>query len=126
MRSPPERSQRQLKTVKANAKMDISSKFYRLVRRSRRKAHDSSSQALTLEIAAHCQRDISKSIEFYTDIVPDLWTVSVMPLITAPGSHELCVNDAMPNGENFCRRKSFIDETCSDGRLQVHTLLFRY
>jgi len=57
----PERSQRLLKTVESSQTWSSISQASSIVcARSRRKAHDSSSQALNFGNSAHCQRDISQ------------------------------------------------------------------
>jgi len=73
---------------------------------------------LILEIKV--KQTFPKSIEFYTDIASDLWSVSGDT--TAPVLINLCVNasDAMPDGGiSICAENLFIDENYARMNLEA-------
>jgi len=70
---------------------------------------------LILEIKHIAQETFPKSLEFHTDISPELWTISEMHT-TTPGVDEPCVNarDAMPDGgfEYLCGESVYRSKLC--------------
>jgi len=74
-----------------------------------------------LEIKQIIKQTFPKSIEFYTDIASDLWSVSGDATQLHQVLINLCVNasDAMPDGGTLCAENLFIDENYARMNLEA-------